>query len=63
VYHLRIESAGDNKHEICDGQRFSTVNELIQFYFEKNVDIRIKETDVVLKLKHPLSSAPPTNER
>ena len=61
VAHIKIQNTGDF-YDLYGGEKFATLTELIQFYMEKQGQLKEKNGEVI-ELRHPLNCADPTTER
>ena len=61
VTHIKIQNTGDF-YDLYGGEKFATLSELIQFYMEKQGQLKEKNGEVI-ELRHPLNCADPTTER
>ncbi len=61
VTHIKIQNTGDF-YDLYGGEKFATLTELVQYYMEKQGQLKEKSGDVI-ELKYPLYSADPTTER
>ena len=58
---IKIQNTGDF-YDLYGGEKFATLAELVQFYMEKQGQLKEK-TGEVIELKFPLNCADPTTER
>ncbi|XP_050303193.1 tyrosine-protein phosphatase corkscrew isoform X2 [Anthonomus grandis grandis] len=61
VTHIKIQNSGDF-YDLYGGEKFATLSELVQYYMEKQGQLREKNGDVI-ELKYPLNCDGPTTER
>lgn len=61
VTHIKIQNSGDF-YDLYGGEKFATLSELVQYYMEKQGQLREKNGEVI-ELKFPLNCADPTTER
>ncbi|BFZ23249.1 hypothetical protein BsWGS_26288 [Bradybaena similaris] len=61
VTHIKIQNSGDS-YDLCGGETFATLSELIQYYMENHNQLREKNGAPIM-LKYPLASDDPTPER
>ncbi|XP_023241387.1 tyrosine-protein phosphatase non-receptor type 11-like [Centruroides sculpturatus] len=61
VTHIKIQNTGDY-YDLYGGEKFATLAELVQYYMEKQGQLREKNGEII-ELKYPLVCADPTTER
>ncbi|XP_019757669.2 tyrosine-protein phosphatase corkscrew-like isoform X1 [Dendroctonus ponderosae] len=61
VTHIKIQNSGDF-YDLYGGEKFATLSELVQYYMEKQGQLKEKHGDVI-ELKYPLNCDGPTTER
>lgn len=61
VTHIKIQNSGDF-YDLYGGEKFATLSELVQYYMEKQGQLKEKNGEVI-ELKYPLNCADPTTER
>lgn len=61
VTHIKIQNSGDF-YDLYGGEKFATLSELVQYYMEKQGQLREKNGEII-ELKYPLNCADPTTER
>ncbi|XP_066260744.1 tyrosine-protein phosphatase non-receptor type 11-like isoform X1 [Euwallacea similis] len=61
VTHIKIQNSGDF-YDLYGGEKFATLSELVQYYMEKQGQLKEKNGDVI-ELKYPLNCDGPTTER
>lgn len=59
--HIKIQNSGDF-YDLYGGEKFATLSELVQYYTEKQGQLREKNGEII-ELKFPLNCADPTTER
>lgn len=61
VTHIKIQNSGDF-YDLYGGEKFATLSELVQYYTEKQGQLKEKNGEII-ELKYPLNCADPTTER
>ena len=61
VTHIKIQNTGDF-YDLYGGEKFATLAELVQYYMEKQGQLKERNGDVI-ELKFPVNSEDPTTER
>ncbi|KAJ8942356.1 hypothetical protein NQ314_010085, partial [Rhamnusium bicolor] len=61
VTHIKIQNSGDF-YDLYGGEKFATLSELVQYYMEKQGQLKEKNGEII-ELKYPLNCADPTTER
>ncbi|CAH0557183.1 unnamed protein product [Brassicogethes aeneus] len=61
VTHIKIQNSGDF-YDLYGGEKFATLSELVQYYMEKQGQLKEKNGEVI-ELKFPLNCADITRER
>lgn len=61
VTHIKIQNSGDF-YDLYGGEKFATLSELVQYYVDKQGQLREKNGEII-ELKYPLNCADPTTER
>ncbi|CAG9813951.1 unnamed protein product [Phaedon cochleariae] len=60
VIHIKIQNSGDF-YDLYGGEKFATLSELVQYYMEKQGQLKEKNGDII-ELRYPLNCADPTTE-
>lgn len=61
VTHIKIQNTGDF-YDLYGGEKFATLAELVQYYMEKQGQLKERNGDVI-ELRFPVNSEDPTTER
>lgn len=61
VTHIKIQNSGDF-YDLYGGEKFATLSELVQYYMEKQGQLKEKNGKII-ELKYPLNCADPTTDR
>ncbi|XP_060516581.1 tyrosine-protein phosphatase corkscrew isoform X2 [Cylas formicarius] len=61
VTHIKIQNSGDF-YDLYGGEKFATLSELVQYYTEKQGQLKEKNGEII-ELKYPLNCDGPTTER